>query len=103
MQVRCGTLSRMRRLIVAVAVAVALTLGSAAPASAHHTHSPTTLCNAYRPSGYTSLTPHSHYTTSGHPATAHCYYRNNVTFSTIQRCRWYSNHALVSLSIGCPH
>lgn len=95
----------MRRIITRGVAAIALVVVSlvgfqASPAAAHHTHSPTTLCNWYRPGGYTSLTPHSHYYTSGHPATAHCYYRSNTTFQLYVTCRWYDTHAFAS---GCAH
>lgn len=94
----------MRKLITSLVVAAGLTFGMATPASAHHTHSPTSLCNYYRPGGYTSLTPHTHYYASSlHPAAAHCYYRSNTTFQLYVTCRRYDTHAIVSASTWCPH
>jgi hypothetical protein len=96
----------VRRIILAAIAALALVLGTLAvtetPAAAHHTHSPYTLCSAYRPSGYSLWGYHSHYYGDGHPAAAHCYYRNNATFANYVNCRYYENHAVTS-GTRCAH
>lgn len=98
----------MRKLIVTLVMVGALIVGPfALPAAAHHTHSPTTACNellrTFWQPNHTLVWAHSHYYSSGHPAYAHCLFRNRSTFATNTRCIRYSDHNIVSVSTYCAH
>lgn len=97
----------MKKFIIMVALSITLIFGMATPASAHHTHSPTTKCRELITGGFwepnsTLVWAHSHYSSTGHPTYAHCLFRDRTTFQTHQRCLRYTDHQIVSVSTYCP-
>jgi len=98
----------MRRRLATVAAILALAGASvvgpmAVPASAHHTHSPTTICNLIvstwngQVSGsnpFQLVAAYQYYDSSGHPLKARCLIRDNRTQVTHCRYIYYSTHGI---------
>ena len=78
-------------------LALGIVVGPAAvPASAHHTHSPTTFCLEVRPGSSTYLRSYvSRRYASGHPWAVVCVYRDNRLFRAYWREYNLETHALI--------